>query len=121
MTARQLVVDELRLRLPEDEVDVGLATAGLGTLTRAAVRVRVDTVRPSTNPQAWHTYDLALVIVSALQDAEAAEAELDDLLLDVLFAVEDTESLVWTTATRVTVDDSLHGYQVALTVHLTKE
>lgn len=121
MTARTLVVDSLAAVFEGTEVTVRPYATGLGTLTGPTVLVRLDTVTPSSNPRAWITYSVSLAVLSALTDALAAETELDDLLLDVLFAVDACDALTWDSATRATFDDSLHGYQVVLTVHVTKD
>lgn len=120
MSARQLVVDALTLSLP-DEVTVMPYARALVAITGPTVLVRVDTVTPSTQPQAWHLYAMSLCVLTALQDPAAAEAELDDLLLDVLFAIDSSDLPAWTLARRATFDDTLHGYEVVLTIPVNKE
>lgn len=120
MSARSLVVDALNAALDSDVVVIPYAR-NLDAILGPTVMVRIDSVTPSTQPQAWHLYEMSLCVVTALQDSLAAEAELDDLLLDVLFAVDQSDLPTWTVARRATFDDTLHGYEVVLTVPVTKE
>lgn len=118
--ARALVVDTLTGLFDGTEVRVRPYATGLGTITGPTVLVRVDTITPAALPHAWLTYEVALAVLSGLSDLSAAEDELDALLLDVLYAVDECDQLTWDRATRATFDDTLHGYSVVLTVHVSR-
>lgn len=132
MTARDEVVATLAA-----EAGPGLPLAGVAVIAYArnidppqvpTVLVRVDEVSPSVPsrdnpiPNAWRTYGFALVLVPSTSEPGTADDELDALLEDVLYAIDQHDRLTWTKATRGTYQDTTYpAYEVALTVPFTKE
>lgn len=122
-TARNQVVALLAGVLPADITVLPYARQ-IDPPSRPTVMVRVDEVRPSPHANGFRDYGFALVLVSHLTAAGPADDELDGLLEDVLYALEQDaipNGVVVGTATRATYAETSPAYEVALTVTITKE
>ena len=92
------------------------------TPTRTTVMVRVDEVTPTADALA-RKYTAALVLVTPRTDPNGpADDDLDTLLEDVLYVVDNAAGLSWTTAKRGTYTTSdgipvCPAYEVTITVH----
>lgn len=88
--------------------------------TKTTVMVRLDEVTPTTERLA-RKYTAALVLITPRQAPGPADDELDALLEDVLYVVDNAPGLTWTDAKRGTfvVDGVplLPTYEVTITVH----
>lgn len=121
MTARQLVVAALEAALAPQDVTVMAYSRSVDNIARNTVMVRVDEVRPSTNPQAFREYTFALLVLVPQTEPGVADAELDALLEDVLHAIDQSDLPVWTLASRASFEERFPAYEIALTIHVTKE
>lgn len=109
---RTAIADALKPHFPTD-VPMLDYTAQLDNLTRPALVVRLTGVSPDAFRKRW--YRASVLVVSHLEDLDpATAAELDQLLEDVLDAVDLTPGLTWTDADRVSVDDTWPGWEVQL-------
>lgn len=123
-TVRQLVADALIDTLP---ITAGIVVrsyaAGLDNVPATTVLIRVARVAPSTtNPQAWHRYTVELLLLSARQEPGTADDELEAALVEVLWAIEKAPGLVWTDATRATLDTGAQPvFLITLTIDIAKE
>lgn len=121
MDARDQVAAALTASLPAAEWVVMPYARDIDPPSKATVMVRADVIRPSGLPGAWREYDFALLVITPLTDPAAADAELDDLVEDVLHAVDESRLPTWTSATRGSFEEKFPCYEVALTVTVTKE
>jgi hypothetical protein len=128
MTARDEVVDLLDGALPVG-VDVLPYARQIDPPDRSTVMVRVDVIRPAPESGLWEV-DAALVLIvpGPGTEVEAAEAELDGLLEDVLYALDNDDGIPngvrWTEAKRAVYGEpepTNPAYEVALTIRTQKE
>lgn len=120
MTARDEVVAALRDSVPEG-ITVMPYSRSADAVSGPTVMVRVDEVRPSDQPQAFREYQFSLLVITDRTEPGVADAELDALLEDVLYALDQSRLPVWTNATPANFEDAFPCYQVALNVTVTKE
>lgn len=126
VTARQDVVDALQALTVEggrlEGVHVIEYARRIDAPAVPTVLVRQDSVEPSTFPQAWLDYVFGLVLVPPTIDPEQADADLEALLTDVLFALEQADNMTWSKATRGTFQDTqFPAYEVTVSVPFAKE
>lgn len=92
------------------------------TPTRTTVMVRIDEVTPTVDAIA-RKYTAALILVTPLTNPNGpADDDLDALLEDVLYVVDNAPGLTWTAAKRGTYATSdgipiCPAYEVTITVH----
>lgn len=121
MTARNEVVTTLEGILPAG-VEVKAYARSIDPPDVPTVLVRVDEVVPNPLPQVWRGYQFALVLVPTKTDPGPADDELDGLLEDVLFAIDQSDTITWAKATRGTYQDTAYpAYEVTLNVPFSKE
>ena len=123
-TAREHVHAAIGAHMPAG-VDFRAYAARIDTPVKRTVLLRVDEVRPDiTLPVSTFLYTYSLMCVSAFTDdgRGPADEDLDELLEDVLMAVEDTPDVSWTAATRGQWLDTAHpAYIVTIQVRHTKK
>lgn len=64
---------------------------------------------------AWFKDEITLQVLTATDKPDLIEDDLDDLLLQVMSALEPLDSFAWETAERVAVADTWHGWQLTIT------
>lgn len=126
MTARDTVVGALQA-----QTGIGLPLAGVRVIpymrdldppAKPTVMVRIDEVVPSPFPQVWRIYRFALVLIPTMTKVGDADEELDALLEDVLYAVDQpTNDLTWSAAKRATFEDKYPAYEVTLDLGFNSE
>ena len=83
------------------------------------VMVRVDRVEPAAaraGARRVRSYTFAVIVVPAKSTGDAADAEIDALLEDVLAVLDDAPDLTWTAAERGTYQDTAFpAYEVTVT------
>lgn len=125
MTAREEVTALLVDYLPPEVLVIPYARE-LDAVAKSTCMVRLDKVRPSTDANGWLTWEYALVLLAAQTTAGPADDELEDLLLDVLFALEQASQagITWTEALRAAYppDNPTHpAFEVPIVVTIQKE
>lgn len=125
MTAREEVTRLLVDYLPPAILVIPYARE-LDAVAKPTVMPRLDKVRPSTDANGWLTYEYGLVLLAAQTVAGPADDELEDLLLDVLFALEQASEagITWTEARRAAYppdNPSNPAFEVPITVTIKKE
>lgn len=127
MTARQAVVAALTAQTGAGQPLHGVRVVGyarnIDPPSKPTVMVRLDEAEPGAGaPNVWRRYAFALVVLPAKTHGSAADDELDALLEDVLYAIEQAPNLTWSKAARGTYqDNSYPAYEVTLSVPFTKE
>lgn len=98
---RDDAVATLRQAVPNDLDVEPYSRAGIEALSRPSILVKLTNVEPEpTAPQAARRYTFELVLVSALTEAGPADDELEALLEDVLYVLEQHDRFVFVSATR---------------------
>lgn len=122
VSARAALHAALVTLLPPDVVIVAYSRQ-IDPPAKSTVMLRLDSVRPSTSSSGHLDYEFALVLIAATTDTGPADDELEDLLSDVLFALEKDHGLavVWTEATRSVYGDTNPAFEVPLVVTTAKE
>jgi len=122
VSARGALTDALETLLPPDVAVIPYAKQ-IDPPAKSTVMLRLDKVRPSTATNGHLDYDFALVLIAATTTTGTADDELEDLLSDVLFALEKDHGLAvtWTEATRATYADTNPAFEVPTTVTTAKE
>ena len=90
---------------------------------KPTVMVRIDEVVPGTVTNAMRTYNFGLICLVPQTTPGTADDALDDLLEDVIFALEGSavrNMVIFNRATRATFEDKFPAYQVDTTVHIQK-
>ena len=89
---------------------------------KSTVMVRTDSAKPGP-AIGLTTYGFALVLIAAKTEAGAGDDELDALLEDVIFALDQLSpaGITWSQATRATYQESNPAYEVAVEVTVKKE
>lgn len=120
MTARAVVVTALSGLVPTGIVVMPYARE-IDPPSKPTVMVRIDEVSPSQFPNAIRDYGMALILVGTKTAPGPADDELDGLLEDVLTALDGSDQLSWSKATRATYNEQYPAYQVDLSTISTKE
>lgn len=120
MTARAIVVDTLGTLVPEG-INVIPYAREIDPPTKPTVMVRIDEVNPSQFPTAIRDYGMALILIASKTAPGPADDELDALLEDVLTALDGSDQMSWSKATRATYNEQYPAYQVDLNTISTKE
>lgn len=121
MTARQAVIDAVA-GLELDGVNVIGYARNIDPPTKPTVLVRVDLVEPYPGLPDRNRYTFGLVLIPTRSGPGSADDELDDLLEDVLHALDNAPDLTWTRAERGTYQDTTYpAYEVTLSVPFKKE
>ena len=63
----------------------------------------------------WFVDEITLQVLTAADKVDVIEDDLDNLLLQVMTALEPLDQFAWDTAERVAVNDKFHGWQMAIT------
>lgn len=117
---RQTVLDALA------DPDNGLAPgvlqlgyfAGVDNIDQDSVYVELVDVVPQRASGQWRrAYSVQLLAVVPLQDPQAGADAVDQLLEDVLHAIDLAPKLTWEKATRATLDDTWPAWTVDLVAH----
>ena len=123
-TARAHVHAALSPNMPAG-VDFRAYPARIDTPNKRTVMIRVEDVRPDERaPVKFYLFTYTLLLVSPFTDdgRGAADEDLDELLEDVLLAVEATPDVQWTAATRGQwLDTPLPAYEISIQVRHTKK
>lgn len=102
---------------PREDTKVVTSERELGQLDRSAVLVRGATLaRTPGAPLSHRNVGLTVTIVSAHQDLDYAEDDLDELVPDILDALDHQSILTWTGARKVAYDDTHLAYDVDIDV-----
>lgn len=124
MTARDQVVTLLEQTLNQPPLSLNVSvmpySRDVETISKDTVMVRIDEVKPSAIPQIVRVYNFALIVMVPQTTPGIADALLDELLENVLFALEGSaipNTVVWTLATRATYEEKFPAYQVDISVH----
>ena len=72
-------------------------------------------------PMTYLNAQLVVKIVSPNQDLDKAEAQLDDIVPEVMNALDRKATIAWTEATKSDWGDSLLSYELPITVITSKE
>ena len=121
MRARDLVADAIADGLAAtgaDDVEVRAGLRTLDGLSAPTVLVWSTSVVPSPLRMAWRDWSIAAVCAVPQTDpTEIVEDALEDLLADVLTALDDASAvgILWTTADRVTLDGAWPAYRITIT------
>jgi hypothetical protein len=127
MNAVRQIIEDALLATEALGVDVEPYARQLDGLTKPVVMVRLDSIAKASDVgPGRRSYGATVLVVSPLTDDDAAGQDaVDQLVEDVLHAVDLAANLSWTTARRVTVDDTWPGWEVDLlpvpTKHTPKE
>lgn len=121
MRARDLVADAITAGLAAtgaDDVDVRPGLRTVDGLTAPTVLVWSVSVVPSPLRMAWRDWTItAVCVVPQTDPTEIVEDALEDLLADVLTALDDATAvgILWTTAERVTLEGTWPAYRITTT------
>jgi hypothetical protein len=112
---RQIIEDAL-LATEALGVDVEPYARQLDGLTKPVVMVRLDSIAKASDVgPGRRSYGATVLVVSPLTDDDAAGQDaVDQLVEDVIHAIDLAPKITWTTARRVTVDDTWPGWEVEL-------
>ena len=117
MTARAEVVAALRTVIPDDILVIPYAKV-IDPPKAPTVLVRVDQVEPL---KPWRRYGFALIVVTPYTNPDGpADENLDEVLEDVLYALDRHETITWDRARRSTFQER-PAYLVSLSIPFTKE
>jgi len=112
MSMRSAAVDALTGVLPNTWTIID-DERSLNAITRPTLLVSVRSFTPSDYaPLSKITVTLALMILSAHTDAKAAEDDLDELIVELLAAVNTLPNLTWSEANKVVHLDRYMGYEI---------
>lgn len=119
-SARTALTETLKIRLPANRYRIIAAASMPDDVARPTIVVWQDNVR--RHDQIGHDrlmVDLSLMLLVGHNDAEKAEAALEDGLTDLVQALHTVDWLHWTEAERLTYGlpdgPSYHAYRVTLT------
>lgn len=119
---RELLERLLTIALPAgvDGIDVVAYARDIDPPARPTVLLRIDDVtRHPNTPQEARRYGFTVILLGA-GDGDAAEAELERALEDVLYAVESSPELPqWTRAERAVWRDTTPAFEIAVPVDFT--
>jgi hypothetical protein len=114
-TPRELIHAELVAHLPEGYT-VHPYAPQLDGVQGPTVLVRLSAITPSPVAARQRTYAAQVLAVAPVADVDLATAlEVDALAEDVLHALDLSNVLSWSSAERVSVDDTWAGWEIQIT------
>lgn len=93
---------------------VGRLPANVTGITLLVVVAKVE--RNPALPQQCRDWTLDVVVLSALQDPEHADLELEDAVDDVLDAIDSAQPLRWSTSERVVFDEKFNAHRIPVVI-----
>jgi len=72
-------------------------------------------------PMQCREWTVDVVVVSALEDPEAADLQLEDAVDDVLDAIDAAQPVRWTTSERVVLDEKYNAHRVSVAIVMQPE
>jgi hypothetical protein len=72
-------------------------------------------------PLGWHEIFFTVTVLSPLENRTRAEDQLDTLVNTTIHAIDECESLLWTSAEKVLVSEKYIGYDINLSLVSKKE
>ena len=116
MSVRAQLANDIKPHLPKKWKVVPYQT-NLDTVDVVTVMLKLSTVeRTPAAPLASHTVTFTMTVIEPVTTPGDADDAVDDDLDDLLFALDATENLIWSTATRVTYNDRNPAYDIDLEV-----
>jgi hypothetical protein len=117
-TPRQQLLTELVPLLPYGW-KVVTVERNVDALTKPFVMLKQQTIRKNaTAPRGALTIGWTLTIVSPHQDITKAELQLDHSVASLLFAINQVGGLTWSTATKVTYEETRLGYDIDIETNI---
>lgn len=126
MSIRHVVADHIRARLAstgaEDITVLAHRPAALGNITGPTIIVGWDEITPGRVPGSWYDATLKVYLTTGKQQPGPADDEIDNLLSDVIWALEGPDDGIrWTTGKRVVIDDQTWpGWELTIETTTTK-
>lgn len=118
---RQYLAGELKPLLPKGWKIVPHAVA-LDTISEPVVKLQQVSVQPTASaPLSFHTVTIAVIIISPITNADNAEDSVDEMVNELLFALDEIPSLSWTEATKDLYGDSNLAYRVDIEINIEKK
>lgn len=115
MTGRVALAHVLAAALPDWQI---LSTARQLDSVRKPGAVVLWTQKRAKAPALgldWFADELTLQVLTATTDPDLIEDDLDQLLFQVMQALEPHDAFAWEAAERVTLLDTFHGWQLTVT------
>lgn len=115
MTGRTILAQALATALPGWQILAGARQ--LDTVRRPGAIVLWSTRRTKAPALGLHWFadELMLQVVTAADHPDHIEDDLDQLLAQVMAALEPLDSFAWDNAERVTLGDTHHAWQLTIT------
>jgi hypothetical protein len=106
------------------EVLAVLAPLGWPTMGRlpenvSTITLSVGVSKVEHNPalsMRCRDWTIDVLVLSPLQDPEAADLALEDAVDDVLDAIDNAQPLRWTTSERVVLDETYNAHRIAVVI-----
>lgn len=96
--------------------------AGLERLEQPVMIIKQNRIEPHPAlPTNSHLIGFVVTIASPYADVDRAEDQLDGLVNDLIHAIDDTDSIMWTSADRTQVQDQFHAYDINVQLISKKE
>lgn len=120
VNARRYLAEQLTPLLPRGWKLVPYGVS-LDHVAEPVVMIQQVSVTPTEQaPLAYHTITLAVVIVSPITLEESAEDAIDANVNELLFALDELESLSWSNATKETYAETNLSYRVDVDINIQK-
>jgi hypothetical protein len=112
MSARKDLKAALKPLLPRNW-QIVTADKSLDEITKPALIISQRTITPAPNALGNHLVTFLLTVMDPRADEEAAEDALDNEVDDLLFAIDKTKGVWWTSAEKI-VYQGKRAYQISL-------
>ncbi|MDJ0336436.1 hypothetical protein QMG83_14510 [Salinibacterium sp. G-O1] len=120
-TLREQLADQLRPLLPAAWKLVDVERNVDATNTPVVQLKLGDIAKTDAAPQGMFTSTWTITIISPHQDITKAEYQLDDDVIDLLFALDTIPGVQWSAAKKVAVDETRLGWDITTEMHVQKE
>lgn len=118
-SARKILTDEISPHLPGYKIIP--SSRNVDVPDRKFVQISIQEFTPPAQAQGFYGVRFLVTVVTPLTTPQRAEDDLDDLVSDLLRALDATESFGWESATKVTYGERHLAYDITVTGLTPKE
>ncbi|MBF4565398.1 hypothetical protein [Plantibacter sp. VKM Ac-2876] len=119
---RQYLADTIKPLLPKRWNLVPYQAPSLDKLAVPTVVISTKSFTPTpTAPRSSLTHTFTVTVIDPATDNEKAEEALEDEVMELVYALEQLDSLVWENAERVQWADRLMAWDITLTLITTRK
>jgi hypothetical protein len=121
MQVRKWVEDQLTPHLPDTWRFIRYDT-NVDRISQTIVMLKLQSIaRTPSAPNSGHTVEFVLTVVEPRIDPKLREDDLDEKLIEIVYAIDTVPNIRWTNAQRVLFNDTNLAFDITLEVVTSKD